>query len=118
MKKLSLESLRAIERGVAPELSIKIYFQDPEIYTKNDYLESAGPLSEGMSSEGAYSIANASVVLRNKNYYFSRKFGKELPVKRLVEISGMVGTDIILLFRGIIGRWRLTEALVTLEFNA
>lgn len=117
MLKLSLTSLNAIEQGAGMKYKVKIYFTVTEAYTEDDYLQSVSAISTSMSG-GSYEIANTTVTLRNKDYYFSRKCVKELPNKRPVEIYGIIGAEEILLFSGIVGNWTLTATELSLGVNA
>ena len=121
MIQISLSTLQAISRGVKPINKVKVYFQTPETYTDDDYLAGVGDLSVSMSSEGSYEIANTTITLKNKDYYFSRRLNKELPNNKLVEIFMNISGEEILIFRGIIpneGGWTLTKELLTLNINA
>ena len=120
MLKIDLQILRAIEQGVKPKYKIKVYWQEAELYTEDDYLLSVGDLSTSIS-RGAYEIANTTVTLKNQNYYFSRRLHRERPNNKLVEILMQIAGKDVLLFRGIIplsGGWTLTEMLLTLNINA
>jgi hypothetical protein len=73
-----------------------------------------------MSSIGKYEIGNATITLKNRNYYFSKKFAKELPNNRRVEIYLWKGFEEILLAAGMVkdNNWSLTPTLLTLNVNA
>lgn len=121
MLKVSLSSLIAMDAGLTtPVYTAKVYWQEPETYTENDLLSGVGDLSTAMS-DGRYEIANTSIVLKNEDYYFSRRLAKELPNNKLVEIYMTVFDEDILVFRGIVpreGGWALTETELTLNVNA
>lgn len=118
MLKVPVSVITAIERGIKPTYKVRVYFQQPETYTENDYLQPLGARKTTMSSQGGYAIGNTTITLLNKNYYFSKKFARELPVKRLVEIYAVVGGTEFLEFRGIVSSWQRTKTLVTLQVNA
>ncbi|NOZ68031.1 MAG: hypothetical protein GXP46_01980 [Deferribacteres bacterium] len=118
MLNVSIDSLNAIEEGINPAYKVVVYFQEPETYTEDDYLLNAGDLSTSMSEDGGYEVANTSVTLRNQEYYFSRRLAKELPDNKLVEIFMNTGFEDILLFRGVVYDWQLTETELTLNINA
>ena len=120
MLKVSLNTLKAIEQGVRPTFKVKVYWQDSETYTEDDYLVSVGSLSTSMSGDG-YEIANTTVVLKNDQYYFSRKCARELPTNKLVEIFLSIEDQDVIVFRGVVPResgWALTETELTLNINA
>ena len=115
----SLATLQALEKGLALQYKVTIYFQQPEIYTFDDLLRSVGDPSQSLSSDGGYEIGNTTIVLDNKDYYFSRKFAKELPNNKLVELHMQAGDESILLFRGVVANgWTLTQTELTLQVNA
>jgi len=120
MLKINLNGINTIDKGRNPEYRVKIYFQQTETFTEDDYLQSVGSINSSMSSVGQYEIGNASVVLKNKDYYFSRKFEKELPNNRRVEIYLWTGFEEILLAAGIVrdNSWTLTPETLTLNLNA
>jgi hypothetical protein len=99
---------------------VKVYFQVTETYTEDDYLQSVDSINASMSSVGAYEIGNASVKLKNKDYYFSRKFQRELPNNKRVEIYIWTGVEEILVASGRVNdnNWQLTDTLLTLNINA
>jgi hypothetical protein len=120
--------LNAVERGIKPLWKVRVHFQQPEDYTLDGgdgqaqdlpLLLSVGRISAALSSEGGYAVSNTTVILKNDQRYFSRKFARELPVKRLVEIFiTLNGTD-ILRFRGIVGNWKYSNRTnVELTVNA
>jgi hypothetical protein len=118
MLHVSLDMLSAIEQGVKPAYEVTVYFQQPETYTEDDYLLSVGGLRTAMSG-GRYEIANTSIMLSNENYYFSRRFAKELPNNKLVEVYMNIAGERILIQRGIVNQnWTLDEIKVTLNINA
>lgn len=119
MIKAPLAVMNAVECGIKPKYKVRVYFQQPEDFTVDDYLLSIGRISAALSSEGGYAVSNTQVVLKNEQRYFSRKFARELPVKRLVEIYMVLdGTD-ILRFRGIVGSWKYSgRTTVELSVNA
>lgn len=118
MLKISKEAMNFLEQGGKIKHEVTIYFQVPETYTEDDYLLSAGDLSASMSSEGGYSIANTTITLKNEGYYFSRKFTKELPNNKLVEVFLLIGQERVLTFRGIINKdWRIATSARTLILN-
>jgi hypothetical protein len=117
--KTSIEAMKAIERGAKPEILVIIHFQEPETYTVDDYLGAIGALSTGMSSEGTYEIANTTLTMLNKDYYFSRKLARELPNNKLTEIFVRIAGELILIFRGVVARnWTLTDMNLNLNINA
>lgn len=119
MIKANLSVLNAVERGIKPSYKVRIYLQEPEDYTVNDYLLSVGRISASLSSEGGYAIANTTVSLKNKDRYFSIKFARELPVKRLVEIYMLLDGNEILRFRGVVGSWKYSKRTdIELTVNA
>jgi hypothetical protein len=120
MIKLGLQSLNAIEQGlIVPEYRVKVYFQAVETYTVEDYLSAVNSVKSSMSSIGNYEIGNASVMLKNTNYYFSKKFVRELPNKRRVEVYLWTGYDEKLLFSGIVSGWEISPVTtVSLSVNA
>lgn len=119
MLKLSLDSYKAIENGVKPVFKIIVYFQSPEIYTEEDFLDSALPVRTGMSRDG-YEIGNFTVRLKNISKYFSRKFTRELPNRRQVELRMNVGYEDIVVTSGIVNTWQydLASNIVVLNVNA
>jgi hypothetical protein len=122
MLRIPLTAMQAIEQGVKPEYAVTVYFQQPETYTENDYLLSVGGLRTAMS-EGRYEIANTSITLSNEkkdgSHYFSRKFGRELPNNKLVEVYMLIAGERILVQRGVVNKnWTLNEMKVTLNINA
>lgn len=122
MLKVSLSVLNAVEKGVKPELEVRVHFQQPETYTEEDLLLSVGALSTSMSSEGAYEIANTTITLKNEDRYFSRKFSRELPVKRKVDVLMTIEGEEIEIFSGIVsagrGGWSIKSGILTLNVNA
>lgn len=113
-----LDILRAIEQGVDPKFKAIIYWQQPEGYTADDYLIGGGDISTSMS-EGSYEIANTSITLKNDGFYFSRRFAKELPNNKLVEIYLVIASLAILVFRGTVAKdWKLTKTMLTLNITA
>lgn len=118
MLELSIESLNAIEAGIKPAYKVIVYFQEPETYTEDDYLVNAGDMSTSMSESGGYEVANSSITLKNQDYYFSRRLARELPDKKLVEIFMNTGFQDILILRGVVSSWSLTETELTLNINA
>ncbi len=117
MLRISAQGIEALEEGLL-QYRCKIYFQEPEVYTTDDYLQGIGSINTALPSEGGYEVANTQVTLRNEQYYFSRKFARELPVKRLVEIYVVAGSEEILLFRGVVSAWALTATQLTLHITA
>jgi hypothetical protein len=118
MLRVPLDMLNALSQGVKPAYEVTVYYQQPETYTEDDYLLSVGGLRTSMS-EGRYEIANTSIVLSNENYYFSRRFAKELPNNKLVEVHVNIAGERILIQRGIVNKnWTLDEMKVTLNINA
>lgn len=122
MLKLPLAALIALDAGtVKPTYKAVVYWSNgTETYTEDDKLVSVGDLSTGMS-EGRYEIANTTVVLKNEEYYFSRRMARELPNNKLAEIYLTISGEDILAFRGIIpktGGWKLTDMGLTLNVNA
>lgn len=111
--------MRLLEKGRAPQYNVTIYFQQPEVYTPDDLLRSVGDPTQSLSADGGYEIGNTTVILDNKDYYFSRKFGKELPNNKLVEIHMLIGDESKLLFRGVVSNsWTLSAAELVLPVNA
>lgn len=118
MLKINKEGMNFLEQGGKVKVEATIYFQVPETYTEDDYLLSAGDLSANMSSEGGYSIANTTITLKNPEYYFSRKFAKELPNNKLTEVFLLIDQERVLAFRGIINKdWRIAVSAGTLTLN-
>jgi hypothetical protein len=122
MLRITLSAMQTIEQGVKPEFSVTVYFQQPETYIENDYLLSVGGLRTAMS-EGRYEIANTSIALSNEKkdgvHYFSRKFERELPNNKLVEVYMLIAGEKILVQRGVVNKnWTLNETKVTLNINA
>lgn len=121
MLKVDINTFNAIDRGIKPSYKIVVYFQEPETYTEDDYLVSVGDISTSMS-EGSYEIANTTVTLKNEDYYFSKRLARELPNNKLVEVYLVIiaeaGVQNILIFRGVVSTWQLTEMLLTLNINA
>ena len=120
MFRIGLASLNAIDSGILPEYRIKVHFRIPETYTPDDYLQSVSSIDSSMSSVGSYGIGNASVTLKNIDYYFSRKFARELPNNKRVEIFLWTGHEEILIFAGIVkdNSWQLSATALTLGVNA
>jgi len=119
MLKVGIDSFNAIEEGINPEYKVIIYFQEPETYTKDDYLISPGDISTSISESGrGYEVANTTIKLKNEEYYFSRRFAKELPDKKLIEVFMNTGFEDILMLRGIVSDWTLTETELNLNINA
>ena len=118
MLRIPLNVMNAIAQGVKPAYEATVYFQQPETYTEDDYLLSVGGLRTAMS-EGRYEIANTSLTLSNENYYFSRRFARELPNNKLVEIHAVIAGERILIQRGVVNQnWTLNEMKITLNINA
>lgn len=117
MLKIGLNTIQAVEHGIKPKYKIKVYWQEPEVYSEEDYLLSVGDISTSMS-EGAYEVANATVQLKNEDYYFSQRLARELPNNKLIEIFMTIGSEDILVFRGIVGSWSLSPEILTLNINA
>jgi len=118
MLKLSLSVINAIAQAVKPVFKVIIYWQEPEIYTEEDYLDSVGDLSTSMS-EGRYEVANTTVVLKNQDYYFSRRFARELPNNKLIEIFIVINSTDILIFRGTVNKdWKLNGLTLALNTSA
>lgn len=119
MLKADLATLALIDKGVKPVYSAIIYFQQPETYTSEDFLESIGDITSSLSADGRYEINNTTLTLLNRGFYFSQKFGRELPNNKRCEVSMTIGSQTILIFSGIIGgNWTLTETLLTVNVNA
>lgn len=118
MLKVTAGTLNAIERGSGVIFKAKIFFQEPEIYTPEDYLNDVGAIASRMSSEGSYEIANTTIELKNTGYYFSERFKDELPVDKLVIIYMTVNSEDIEVFRGIVSGWSLEGTLIKLTINA
>ena len=118
MLKINLDTLNAIDRGVMPRFQVKLFFQVPEVYTEDDYLASVGDINASMSSVGSYSIGNGSVTLKNKDFYFSRKFTRELPVNKRIEVSISIGAQELLFAAGVIKGWKLDPTLLTLSVTS
>jgi hypothetical protein len=119
MLKMSIEAMKAIERGDKLELIVVMHFQTPETYTATDYLGAVGALTTGMSSDGIYEIANTTLTMLNKGYYFSRKLARELPNNKLTEIFVRIAGELVLLFRGVVApNWTLTDMNLNLNINA
>lgn len=119
MLRVSLDTLNAIAQGAGIDYEVIVYWQEPETYTKADYLQDVGDISAGMSEEGSYEIANVGITLKNTDYYFSRKFARELPNNKLVEIYQLIAGQRILAFRGVVAQnWKLTPMGLTLNINA
>lgn len=118
MIRLGIDSLNAIEKGISPKFPVKVHFQVPETYTLDDYLVAVGSIKTSMSSVGGYEIGNASITLKNIDYYFSRKFTRELPNKRRVEIFLDTGYEEILISSGIVSTWQITPETLSLNANA
>lgn len=121
MLKMDIDTMRAIEKVAEQHYKVTVYWQEAETYTEDDYLLSVGDLETSMSGE-SYEVANVTVSLRNKDYYFSRRLAWELPNNKLVEIYISIVTDAgirdILIFRGIVSTWQLTETTLTMNINA
>jgi hypothetical protein len=114
--KTDLTTLALIDKGCKPVYVVTIYFQQPETYTKDDYLSDVGDISVSMSDDAGYEIGNVTITLLNRMFYFSRKFANEFPDGRLIEVGVTVGESAILLFRGIISSgWKLTADTLTLQ---
>lgn len=118
MIKLSLNALNALASGIKPVFTVKVHFQEPEIYTEDNFLQSPGTISTSISREGGYSIANSTIELNNVGFYFSEKFEKELPNEKLVEIFVNVAGESKVIFRGTVSSWTLTPLNLTLNVNA
>lgn len=120
MLRVPAGALRAIEQGARISYAVKIYWQQPETYTEDDYLIDVGDINTSMSG-GGYAIADMSVHLKNKGYYFSRRLEKELPNNKLIETFMMIEGAAVLIARGIVPRengWSLTDTVLTLNINA
>jgi hypothetical protein len=122
MLDIDLTSLNLLEAGSAIEYKVKLYLQQPEEYTKEDYLDSVSSIHTEMSDEGSYQIANTEIVLKNikenESFYFSERFENEFPVDKLVEVFAMIVGVSILVLRGIVNDWELTDKSVRLRINA
>jgi hypothetical protein len=119
MIRASIDTIRAIEKGAALQYVVIIGFQQPEVYTDEDCLLSAGDISQSMSGEGAYEIQNTTVTLKNIKFYFSRKFARELPNAKPVTISIKVAGQTIELFSGAVGsNWNLSSTELSLPVLA
>ena len=127
MLRTDLETMNLIEAGVATTFEVVIHFQQPETYAEDidpadstvlPFLSSVGDLSSSMSVDGGYEIGNTTIVLKNRDFYFSRRFARELPNKRLCQIFMRLGAARIERFRGIItDGWKLTPTTLTLQVN-
>ena len=118
MLKVNIATLNAIDMGAVPKFQVKLFFQVPEVYTEDDYLASVGDINSSMSSVGSYSIGNASVTLKNVKCYFSRKFARELPVNKRIEVFISIGSQKPLFASGIIKSWKLDPTLLTLSVTS
>jgi len=120
MLKLKLAGLNALEIGQKHVFKVKVYFQQLEIYTELDRLQSVASINSSMSSVGLYSIGNATITLKNYDYYFSDKFARELPNNKRVEIFLDMGIEEVLVASGTVrdNSWSLTETLLTLNINS
>jgi hypothetical protein len=122
MLDISLTTINDLETGSAVEYKVKLYLQQPEEYTKDDYLDSVGSIHTEMSNEGSYQIANTEIVLKNikedGSFYFSERFENEFPVDKLVEVFASINGVSVLVLRGIVNDWELTEEDVRLRINA
>lgn len=120
MIRLGLLSINAIEQGlIVPDYRVKVYFQAVETYTVAKYLAAVDSVRSSMSSIGNYEIGNCTVTLKNIDYYFSRKFARELPNRRRVEVYEWTGYEEIMLFSGIVSGWEISPVTtVTLRINA
>jgi hypothetical protein len=121
MLKIPLAVLNAVAQGRKPDYEVVVYFQEPEVYTEDDYLQSVGDIASSMSNEGGYQIANTIVTLKNVEKYFSHvRLPKELPDNKLVEIYAKLAGEKVLIFRGIVqsGGWKLTPMNLILNINA
>ncbi len=119
MIRAPLPTIRAIEKGSQLKYSVTIGFQQRETYTIDDYLISEGDISQSVSGAGAYEIQNTTVMLKNKDYYFSRKFSRELPNGKPVAISVIVADQTIEIFSGVIdNNWSLTATELSLPVHA
>lgn len=122
MLKLNLNSLNALQKNASLKNKVIIYWQEPEIYSTDDKLLSISSLNTSISSEGSYEIANATIELKNEDYYFSKRLSRELPNNKLVEIYRIISdSEEILEFRGIVprdGGWSLNDNILTLNINS
>lgn len=120
MLKLPLNALAGIDANITqPAYTVKVYWQEPETYTIDDYLLVVGDLSTSMS-DGSYEIINTIITLKNEDYYFSRRLAKELPNNKLMEIFMTMAGEDILIFRGLIpkvGGWTLSGTVLTLNIK-
>jgi hypothetical protein len=120
MLSLPVSVLNAIAQGQKPDYEVVVYFQEPEVYSEDDYLQGVGEISSSMSGEG-YQVSNTTVTLKNIEKYFSHdRLAKELPDNKLVEIYAELAGEKVLIFRGIVqaGSWKLTPMTLTLNINA
>ena len=119
MIRASIPTIRAIEKGAPLQFIVVVGFQQPETYTVEGYLNSAGDISQSMSGEGAYEIQNTTVMLKNDQYYFSRKFSREMPNGKPVVISIIIEGQTIEIFSGVIdNNWSLTPTELSLPVHA
>ena len=119
MLNIDTEGLQAIANGAPITYTIVINFQQPETYTKNDYLLSNPQINTSVSEEGSYELSNITIALKNTNYYFSRYFYYELPIGKLVQIYYNIGNVVqIEAMRGKIDSWELTPTTVSLSLTA
>jgi hypothetical protein len=122
MLDIGLTTLQALQEGSDIQYKVKLYMQQPEEYTKDDYLHSIGTIHTEMSNEGTYQIANTEVVLKNikegNSFHFSERFENEFPVDKLVEVFAVISGSSVLVLRGIVDDWELTEEDVRLRINA
>lgn len=76
------EDIRSLDNGVVPTQKVVIYWSNgAETYTEEDYLKRDGANTSytHVSDESKYELNNMSVVLINRDNFFSRFFIREVP---------------------------------------
>lgn len=121
MLQIDHQDILSIEQGILPTPKVRIYWSSgPEDYTVDNYLKwnGADQISTRVSDDAKYEISHSSVVLLNKEYYFSRRFYYEIPKGQLVVIYDVLNDKNIERFRGKIRTVICVEQEITLTITA
>lgn len=112
MLTIKSEYIRQIESGIRVTYSVLLYMQEVYTFTENDRLISIGDLTFELNDSDRYEIANTNIVLENSDYFFSRLFALEFPIRSIVEIYLQPFNT--LMFRGVVENITLTSVALTL----
>ena len=119
MLDISTEQIIALEEGIVPTDIVTINWSwGEEDYTAEDYLDvPLGSITTSTSEEGSYEQGNFSLILLNREYYFSRLFANELPLGKLVVAYDLLLGIKLEKFRGKVTDWKLTPEKITLSIT-